>query len=224
MANHAYAQFWCREFCEQSMLPLFERLLATVPFSATHPGFTALALRAVDSAEAPLAEHDLRMQPATAAELIAVCGEHPGADMQYAVQAWWDLWLFEEGGWRDRPHPVELVCWGEQFDEGAFAENGHFAIDLGFEHLFTGHAGLLGAHMGTSNGSRAEHPVEAAFLERMAEPANLRVYQEKTRGNIGRLLDWVERIKGALPVERYGLWSEGEENFEARLDDVLAAH
>lgn len=222
MANHAYAQFWCREFSEQGMLPLYERLLATVPFSATHPGFTALALRAVESAEAPLAEHDLRTQPASAAELVAVCAEHPGADMQYAAQAWWDLWSFEGGGWRDRPHVLELVCWGEQFDEGAFAENGHFQIDLGFEHLFTGHAGLLGAHAGT-NGAHAEHPAEAAFLERMADPVSLRAYQEKTRANIKRLLDWVERIKGALPVERYALWSEGEENFEARLDDVLAA-
>jgi hypothetical protein len=144
--------------------------------------------------------------------------------MQFAAQAWWDLWSFEDGGPRDRPHPLELVCWGEQFDEGAFAENGHFEIDLGFEHLFTGHGRLLGARTVTPNDTRAEHPVEAAFLERMADPANLRVYQEKTRANIGRLLEWVERIKRALPVERYALWSEGEENFEARLDDVLAAH
>jgi hypothetical protein len=27
-----------------------------------------------------------------------------------------------------------------------------------------------------------------------------------------------------LPVERVRLWSEGEENFEARLDEILAVH
>jgi len=29
-----------------------------------------------------------------------------------------------------------------------FAESGHFMVDLGFEHLFTGHAGLLAAESG----------------------------------------------------------------------------
>jgi len=29
-------------------------------------------------------------------------------------------------------------------------------------------------------------------------------------------------VENALPVERFRLWSEGEENFEARLDEILA--
>jgi hypothetical protein len=29
-------------------------------------------------------------------------------------------------------------------------------------------------------------------------------------------------VEDALPVERFRLWSEGEENFEARLDHILA--
>ena len=33
---------------------------------------------------------------------------------------------------------------------------------------------------------------------------------------------WIEAIEQALPVERSELWSEGEENFEARLDAILA--
>jgi hypothetical protein len=35
-------------------------------------------------------------------------------------------------------------------------------------------------------------------------------------------LNWVEAIERALPVERSELWSEGEENMEARLDAILA--
>jgi len=45
--------------------------------------------------------------------------------------------------------------------------------------------------------------------------------QHKTRENIKQLFDWVEAIQRALPVERSELWSEGEENFEARLDAIL---
>ena len=42
------------------------------------------------------------------------------------------------------------------------------------------------------------------------------------QGYLLRLLARVEAIERALPVERCELWSEGEENFEARLDAILA--
>lgn len=51
---------------------------------------------------------------------------------------------------------------------------------------------------------------------------NLREYHTKTRENIQQLFNWVEAIERALPVERSELWSEGEENFEARLDAIVA--
>ena len=57
----------------------------------------------------------------------------------------------------------------------------------------------------------------------MAWPENLAKYQEKTRENIRKLLDWMRRIESSLPVEKVRLWSEGEENFEARLDEIVAA-
>ena len=66
------------------------------------------------------------------------------------------------------------------------------------------------------------HPVEAAFLERMARPGNLSEYRQKTRENIRKLVGWTEQIERVLPIERWRLWSEGEENFEARLDSILA--
>ena len=60
-------------------------------------------------------------------------------------------------------------------------------------------------------------------MEAMAWPENLAKYQEKTRENIRKLLDWMRRIESSLPVEKVRLWSEGEENFEARLDEIVAA-
>ncbi|HVA16985.1 MAG TPA: hypothetical protein VMV59_04640, partial [Candidatus Dormibacteraeota bacterium] len=94
-------------------------------------------------------------------------------------------------------------------------------VDAGFEHLFTGHAGLLG--FTGAQRERSEHPEEANFVALMSQPENLRTYHEKTRANIRKLYDWMERIEAALPVERYQLWSEGEENFEARMEEILAA-
>jgi hypothetical protein len=50
----------------------------------------------------------------------------------------------------------------------------------------------------------------------------LREYQEKTLENIQMLMAWMRSAEEALSVDRIRLWSEGEENFEARLDEILA--
>jgi hypothetical protein len=57
----------------------------------------------------------------------------------------------------------------------------------------------------------------------MAWPDNLEKYRESTRESIRKLLEWLRRIEGAIPVERVQLWSEGEDNFEARLEEIAAA-
>ncbi len=56
----------------------------------------------------------------------------------------------------------------------------------------------------------------------MTASNNLKEYHAKTRENIQQLFNWVDAIERALPVERSELWSEGEENMEARLDGILA--
>jgi hypothetical protein len=63
---------------------------------------------------------------------------------------------------------------------------------------------------------------ELQFHRWLRVPENLASYRERTRENGRALLEWMERVRATLPVERYRLWSEGEEDFEARLDDVLA--
>src|SRR2546430_18967 len=62
---------------------------------------------------------------------------------------------------------------------------------------------------------------ERTFRQWMSVEANKREYAAKTRENIQQLFGWIESIERALPVERNELWSEGEENFEARLDAIL---
>lgn len=222
MPNRAYASIWVRDFSEENLLTHFERFLAAVPLSASPPGFTGLTIRAVDCAEAPLEEHDLRSYMPTPAEIVSLAREHCSDDISYEVSARSDLWIHdrESASWNKSPERVDLTCYGPEFDGGVSSESGDFLIDLGFEHRFTGHAGLLSG--GNGRITKPEHPEEARFLMWMSQPRNLSAYQEKTRENIQKLMSWMRSVEEAVPVERFRLWSEGEDNFEARLDEILA--
>jgi len=223
MPNQAYLSIWCKDFPESKILEQFGALLASVPFSATKPGFSYLVIRAVDATESPILEQDLRAVPLDASHVIEIAQAHLNTDCAYEVQSDWDLWAFDDAvaRWQQQPQPLELLCHGEDYDDGFWREAGHLEVNLGLEHFFTGHAGLLGFRRGDK--AAAQSPEEQSFLAAMERPENLRNYQEKTSDNIRRLLDWVRRIEKVLPVDRLRLWSEGEENFEARIEEILAA-
>jgi hypothetical protein len=223
VANRAYASFWTRDYSEDLMLDRFERWLETVPVSPDRPGFSGLVVRAVEPSEPPVFEHDFRDGEADVATVAALAREHRNADCSYEVETRWDLWQpdIETGLWRRGPQRLLLICHGPVYEDGVAAESGHFLADLGLEHLFTGHAGLLGTR---GRPAAPASPLEAEFLARMTREDHLREYHEKTRRNIQQLLDWTRAVEQALPVERTVLWSEGEENLEARLDEILAVH
>lgn len=223
MSNQAFLSIWCRDFPEELVLDRFAKFLATVPNSASQPGFTHLVVRAVDFAETPVLEQDMRAFPLDPGGIAEMAKDHMHSDCALEVRADWDLWIFEggPGRWQNLPQALELSCYAEDFADGFCRQNGHLEADLGFEHLFTGHAGLLG--FGQSGKAAPQSPEEARFLASMEQPANLQMYKEKTRENIRKLFDWVRRIEEELPVTRIRLWSEGEENFEARLEEILAA-
>jgi hypothetical protein len=222
MANRAYLRIWTRDFREETMLEQFEKLLATVPFSAASKGFSRLMIQAVNPSEVPLVEWDNRSRPLDAPALVGWMREHRNADCACEAGALWEVWVYEgtTGVWQEQGLEITLTCFGPDYDSGANSEAGHFQADLGLEHYFTGHAGLLGSN-GTPR-TDPQHAIEAVFLEKMRRPENLRAYHEKTRANIKQLMDWMRAIEGAVPVERVLLWSEGEENLEARLDEILA--
>jgi len=233
--NRAYLSVWCRDFSESTMLAHFESLLATVPFSKTRPGFTELIIRAVSYGEPPVVEHDLRQPPLTAAEIAAAAGEILHSDIAYEVEAHWDLWSpsGERKVWTLGPQRLEILCQGPDYDDGASLERGHILIDVGFEDLFTGDSHLPNAATGKQPEEADDvdaPPSEAAereFMQYLAQPGKLREYQqqakEKTVDNINRLQEWMRRILTDVPVERVKLWSEGEENFEDRIDAIQTA-
>jgi hypothetical protein len=222
MANRAYASAWAKDYSESTQLAQFKRLLETVPLPESWPGFSTLIVRAVDAAESPVREWDLRSQPVSAGEVMELLQEHSGSDMAFEVHAPWELWIYDiaEGKWKRKPQVLEIDCHGPDYDGGIAAQLGDFLVDIGFEHIFTGHGGLLANQTGKS--AEPAHPEEEKFLAAMSSPERLREYHQRTRDNIQSLFRWLQEAEAAVPLERYRLWSEGEENFEARLDEILA--
>ena len=225
MANHAYLRVWTRDFSLETMIAEFARFLTTAPLSTSPNAFEELIVQAVDPSETPIAEWDLRPLNAGPPEVAAIAAQHLNSDTAYIVSARWDLWGFdiESLKWHRKPEPLILTCHGLDFDDGVAATAGRFQADLGFEHFFTGHGRML-PPVAASNpfNSSEQHPVEHTFRQWMASSNNLKEYHDKTRENIQQLFDWVEAIERAVPAERTELWSEGEENMEARLDAILA--
>ena len=224
MANRAYLRVWTRDFSESTLIPQFARFLATAPLSAPEAAFKGFVVQPVDATETPFAEWDLNGQGYGAAEVAALAAQHVHSDSAYIAEAKWDLWSFdaETLKWTDKPEPLLLTCHGPEYDGGIAASEGHFVADLGFEHFFTGHAGLLAPGAASNPFESSDHPIEHTFRQWMSAPGNLKEYHAKTRENIQQLFNWVESVERALPVERSQLWSEGEQNFEARLDAILA--
>lgn len=223
MANRAYLRVWTRDFSMETMIAEFARFLASVPLSESHAGFDQLTVQAVDVTETPVVEWDMREQNYGAAEVAALAAQQLYADVAYIVNARWDLWAFdvETLKWQHGPQPLVILCQGEDFDSGAAESEGQLSADLGFEHLFTGHAGMLAPGAASDLFAGSDHPIEKTFRNWMASGENLKEYHQKTRENIRKLFAWMEAVEHALPVQRSELWSEGEENFEARLDAIL---
>lgn len=225
MANRAYLRIWTRGFSEATMVEQFVRFLASVPHSTDGQHFMNLIVQPIDATEPPAGEWDLRGEKFGPAETAALAMQYLHDDTAYFVSARWDLWQFDLQSmkWGKSPAPLSLVCRGPEYDGGIAKSEGNFQADLGFEHLFTGHAGLLGTVAGGSAVTvlpGAEDPVEQTFLRWMTTESNRREYHQKTRENIQQLFDWMGTIERALEVERMQLTSEGEENFEARLDAI----
>src|SRR5262249_49367077 len=153
---------------------------------------------------APAAEWDLRDQEAGPAEVGALAAQHLNADSAYIASTRWDLWRLDVGGlkWANEPQPLILTMHGVDYEDGLAKSAGHFSADLGFEHFFTGHGGLLAPGSASNPFASSDHPIEHTFRQWMATPGNLKEYHAKTRENIKQLFNWVEAIERALPVER----------------------
>jgi hypothetical protein len=223
MANRAYLRVWTRDFSLATLIAQLARFLTTAPHSESQPAFTELTVQPIDPTETPVASWDLRPTKFGPAEVAALAIQQLNFDSAYQVAGKWDLWELnlESLKFERQPQPLLVTCQGLDYDGGIAASDGNFLVDLGFEHFFTGHAGLLAPGAAANPFDSSDHPLEHTFRRWMSAGGNLKEYHARTRENIQLLFAWMERIEAALPVERSEVWSEGEENFEARLDAIL---
>jgi len=222
MPNLAYLNVWCRDFPEDQIVDRLDMFLATVPYSSKRPGIGQVVVRAIDASESPILEQDFGSFPLDPAGALDLVRGHVHSDCSYEMRCYWDLATFDAptAKFMIEPQPLEIVCNSVDYDDGIWRENGHFQVSLGFERLFTGYGGRLGSAVRA--GATPTTREEAQFVEAMAWPENMEKYQEKTRQNIRKLLEWCHRAAQAVPVERLRVWSEGEEDLESRMDEILA--
>src|SRR5277367_5720678 len=162
MANHAYLRVWTRDFSTETMIAEFARFMTTAPVAEAPPKFTQLVVQSVDATETPGVGWDLKEGVFGPAEIAALAAQNLYSDTAYFVDAKWDLWNFdiESLKWTHWPQPLLLACQGADYDNGIVSSAGHFYADLGFEHLITGHGGLLAPGAAKNPFESSDHPLE----------------------------------------------------------------
>src|SRR2546428_7107388 len=200
MANHAYLRVWTRDFSVETMLAEFARFLTTAPLSATQNTFAELVVQAVDAAETPVAEWDLRPVHAGPAEVAAMSVQYLNPDTAYIVGGKWDLWGLdiESLRWQHKPEPLVLTCHGLEYDGGLAASAGHFMADLGFEHFFTGHGGLLAPGAASNPFNSSDPPIEHTFRPWMAAGGNLKENTAQNPEDIPQFAYLLQGVETAL--------------------------
>src|SRR6516164_6379874 len=108
MSNHAYISIWCKDFSELRILEQFGALLATVPFSASKPGFSNLVVRAVDATESPVLEQEVRAVRLDGSGVRGRGKDHVNDESGGGVGRDWDVWTYDEGvaRWELEPEPL----------------------------------------------------------------------------------------------------------------------
>ena len=131
MADRVTLSCWVRGYTAQNMLANFEKLLWRFPFSRLRP-LARLTIYAVDYSESPIDEHVFEGE-VTAADIVDACGEFQNSDCAYELEAYWELWRYEDEQWTLAPATVLLTCYAPLFP----SEMGEqLRIDFGAEDQF----------------------------------------------------------------------------------------
>jgi len=153
------------------------------------PGITYAAVQPVSWNEASVLEQ--RFSPGIGAEeAVTVAADLIHDDYAYIFDAYWDLWTPDEtgGDWRLIPSLVKFIAQGEEFDEGAYEQNGHIEIDFG---------------------------LDAPFLQENVDLTD--ETQIKVRENVAKLVEFTVKAEKNTRASGRLLWSESEENLAQKL-------
>ena len=189
MADSLYLSLWYPDFEVEDMLPRALSVMRQFPFSAERPGINYVALHPVSWDEATILEQSFPrgIQPEAA---VLVASDLLHEDYAYEFEAAWDLWMLgdREKEWFLKPSLVRFVVRGEEFDEGAYHQEGHIQVDFGPDLPF------LQEHV--------ELTEEAAM---------------QVRANVQKLVEFTAAVEKNSGTSGRLLWSESEENLAQKL-------
>ena len=137
MSDPLYLSLWYPNFDPEEMLTRALSVMRQFPFSEQQPGVLSVALHPVSWNEATILERRFH-RGITPEEAIVIASDFLHEDYAYVFEAAWDLWVLDEEKreWGLRPSRVKFVARGEEFDEGAFQQEGHIEIDFGLDAPF----------------------------------------------------------------------------------------
>jgi hypothetical protein len=189
MSDPLYLSLWFPSFDVEDMMPHALAVMRQLPFSAQQPGIRYLALYPVSWNEPTILEQ--RFKPGISPEeAVLIASDLLHEDYAYLFEALWDLWTLAENGerWVLQPSQVKFLVHGLEFDEGAYQQEGHIQVDLGFD---------------------------APFLQ---EEVQLTMEAEaRVRANVQKLVEFTTKVEKNSGASGRLLWSESEENFAQRL-------
>jgi hypothetical protein len=156
-------------------------------FSSLRPGIAALAVHPVSWSEATVFER--RFHPGIDPEqAFAMFSDMVHQDYAYVLEAYWDLWTADNGGWAIQPLQVKFIAQGLDFDDGAYQDSGHIQVDFGLDTPFL-------------------------FEDlNLTEPA-----EQHIRANVQKLINFTNAVEKNCGVVGRVLWSESEENLAQKL-------
>jgi len=137
VADPLFLSLWYPNFDVEDMLPRALSVMRQFPFSEQLPGVLAVALHPVSWNEATILERQFT-PGITPEEAVVIASDLLHEDYAYVFEAAWDLWLLDEQKreWGLRPSRVKFLVHAEEFDEGAYQQEGHIQVDFGFDSSF----------------------------------------------------------------------------------------
>jgi len=191
MADSLFLSIWFPSFREAEIIPRTVSVLRQFPFSSLREGVTYLSVHPVAWSEPTVLER--RFNPGISPEEAAeIAQEFAHDDYALLFEAFWDLWVPNEDehgeAWVQRPTAVSFLVHGVEFDEGAYAEDGHVQVDFGLDTpvLFEGQ------RLTTDN-------------------------ERRIRTNVAKLVAFSTAVERHCGISGRVLWSESEDNLAQKL-------
>jgi hypothetical protein len=191
MADSLNLSLWFPSFQENEMVPRTVSVMRQFLFSEIREGITYLSVHPTSWSEPTVLEQ--RFNPGVLPEEAAeVASEFVNDDFAFVFEAFWDLWVPNEGSegdaWVQRPVAVRFIAHGVQFDEGIYTDDGHVEVDFGLDTPFL--------FDGVSHSPKTE---------------------EHVRYNVAKLVAFTMAVQKNVKLSGRVLWSESESNLAQKL-------